>query len=73
VWFSPLLYLSLLPQSISSLPSLVTWAHLLCVVTMSAISRRKAGKGLAVCTVNEEVLVRRGNLEAPTVFVGDVK
>jgi hypothetical protein len=40
---------------------------------MSAISRRKAGKGLAVCTVNEEVLVRRGNLEAPTVFVGDVK
>lgn len=33
---------------------------------MSAISRRKAGKGLAICPVNEGVLVGvgKGNLEA---------
>lgn len=34
---------------------------------------RNSRLDMAVCTVNEEVLVRRGNLEAPTVFVGDVK
>lgn len=33
------------PQSISSLPSLVTWAPLPCVVTTSATSRRRAGEG----------------------------
>lgn len=57
---SPLLSLSLPPQSINSLPSLVTWARLLCVVTMSAISRRKAGKGPAMCTVNGQELVGMG-------------
>lgn len=71
--FSPLLYRSFLPQSISSLPSLVTWALLLCVVTMSATSRRKAGKWLAICTVNEEVLVGmwKGSLEVLRIFVGE--
>lgn len=40
---------------------------------MSATSRRKAGKWLAICTVNEEVLVgmRKGRLEVSRIFVGE--
>ena len=40
---------------------------------MSATSRRKAGKWLAICTVNEEVLVgmRKGILEVSRIFVGE--
>lgn len=39
---------------------------------MSATSRRKAGKWLAICTVDEEVLVemRKGSLEVSRIFVG---